>query len=54
MQEHQQIPLEPLGTKYIKKEDLVKLVSKCQERKFAEEVDFIEELGGISRKPMFK
>jgi len=29
-----------------KKADLISLVSKCQERKFAEDVDFLEALGG--------
>lgn len=29
------------------KDDLVTLVSKCQQRNFSEEVDMLEELGGI-------
>lgn len=29
-----------------KKEDLITLASKCQQRTFAEDVDFLEELGG--------
>ena len=33
------------------KEDLANLVSKCQQRTFAEEVDFLEELGGNYIKP---
>jgi len=38
----------PLGAIYkANKDDLVNLVSKCQQRNFAEEVDYLEELGGI-------
>ncbi len=31
------------------REDLVSLVSKCQQRTFSEEVDYLEELGGNLR-----
>jgi len=38
----------PLGTSYkANRDDLVNLVSKCQQRNFAEEVDYLEELGGM-------
>lgn len=37
----------PLQARYkAKKDDLVNLVSKCQQRNFSEEVDHLEELGG--------
>lgn len=38
----------PLQSKYkANKDDLMNLVSKCQQRNFSEEVDYLEELGGI-------
>ena len=38
----------PLHTKFkANKDDLTNLVSKCQQRNFAEEVDFLEQLGGF-------
>jgi len=37
----------PLNSKFkANKDDLTNLVSKCQQRNFAEEVDFLEQLGG--------
>ncbi len=41
---HENTPLRP----HLKasKEDLKSLVSKCQQRNFSEDVDFLEELGG--------
>ena len=37
----------PLQVTYkAKKEDLISLVSKCQQRNFSDEVDYLEELGG--------
>ena len=37
----------PLKTKFkANKDDLVSLVSKCQQRNFSEDVDYLEELGG--------
>jgi len=39
----------PLKARYkAKKDDLINLVSKCQQRNFAEEVDYLEELGGAN------
>jgi len=38
----------PLTTRYkANRDDLVSLVSKCQQRNFSEEVDYLEELGGM-------
>ena len=38
----------PLNSKFkANKDDLTSLVSKCQQRNFAEEVDFLEQLGGF-------
>lgn len=37
----------PLKTRYkAEKDELISLVSKCQQRNFSEEVDFLEEKGG--------
>jgi len=37
----------PLRTKFkANKEDLINLVSKCQQRNFSEDVDYLEEIGG--------
>ena len=41
----------PLKTRYkAEKEDLINLVSKCQQRNFSEEVDYLEEKGGSLNK----
>lgn len=35
-----------LTTYRVSKDDLMSIVSKCQQRNVAEEIDFLEELGG--------
>ena len=45
----------PLHTKFkANKDDLISLVSKCQQRNFAEEVDFLEQLGGFFKAFVYK
>ncbi len=45
----------PLSNKYkANRDDLVRLVSKCQQRNFSEEVDYLEEIGGNNDKLCFK
>jgi len=44
----------PLRSKYkANKDDLMGLVSKCQQRNFSEEVDYLEEIGGIFSQSFF-
>jgi len=45
MSQTAEIPLRTFKYK-AKKEDLITLVSKCQERVFSDEIDFLEQMGG--------
>jgi hypothetical protein len=45
MSQNAEIPLTNFKYK-AKKDDLVTLVSKCQEKHFSDDVDFLEQLGG--------
>ena len=44
----------PLKSRYkANRDDLVSLVSKCQQRNFSEEVDYLEEIGGNNNKYLY-